>query len=201
MKDILLTTLRDKNTGLAEFRHTTENLASIMAQEASLYLETEFRTVETPLKATSGFYFKNSIVLVPILRAGLALLYPFMRFFPYAKVGFIGMRRNETNFEPYTYYHNIPPIQPQEEVLILEPMIATGGSGVNAISLIKKEGVKEEQILFLSILAAPSGLQRISQEYPKVRIHALQIDESLNDHKFIVPGLGDFGDRYFGTVT
>ncbi len=201
MKEFLLTLLRNKETSSPEFRAVTERLALLLAMAAAEYLPTEKIEVETPLAVTEGVRIKHPIVLIPILRAGLALLYPFMRFFPECKVGFIGMRRDEVTAEPHTYYQNIPPIKAYEKVMILEPMIATGGSSTTAITILKQHGVVEDQIIVLSILGAPEGITRINKQFSRVVLHVLQTDAELNHKKFIIPGLGDFGDRYFGTVS
>lgn len=199
MKQILLSILRDKNTSRAQFRDATAKLAALLAEEASQYLTKEKFVVETPLGPAQGTRFQNSIVLVPILRAGLALLYPFMHFFPDARVGFVGMRRDEVTAEPHQYYQNIPTILPEDQIIVLEPMIATGGSGTACLERLCRAGAKQEQILFVGIVAAPEGLNVIHYDFPRVRCFVASIDEGLNSRKFILPGLGDFGDRYFGT--
>ena len=201
MKEILITELRDKNTSMAKFRQATHHIGNLLAIEAANLLEKETFSVHTPLKHAPGFRMKNSQVLVPVLRAGLSLLPAFLNFFPDAKVGLLGLRRDESTAIPHLYYANLPQISAEDDVLILEPMLATG----NTISmvmdvLIKDIGVKPNKIMLCSIVAAPEGLNKIKTYVPQAKIIALQLDESLNDKKFIVPGLGDFGDRYFGTV-
>lgn len=199
MKEILIATLRDKRTSRADYRNATEKLGWVLAAEAAAFLELEPRAVETPLGTTRAEFVKHPVVLIPILRAGAALLPSFMRFFDTARVGFIGMKRDEETAVAHTYYCNLPPVVDGEEVIILEPMIATGGSTCDAIALLLRHGVAEEQILFVSVIAATQGLARVRQNYPNVRLLVAQEDPELNDRKFIVPGLGDFGDRYFGT--
>lgn len=199
MKDILLTILRDRQTTQTQYRIATEKLASYLAIEASAYLKKEQFSIQTPLTSTEGIRFQNDIILVPILRAGLALLYPFLRFYPEARVGFLGMRRDEVTAEPFHYYENLPYFKESDDVMVLEPMIATGGSSVISVDILKKWGVKEEKIIFVSVIAAPEGLERLKKHHPHIKLVVAQVDKSLNKEKFIIPGLGDFGDRYFGT--
>lgn len=199
MKDLLITTLRDKNTTQGEYRSATEKLAFLLAIEAGHMLAKETFSVTSPMGPTNGYKLKHNVVLVPVLRSGLALLYPFMRYFPNAKVGFVGMKRDEITAEAHNYYINLPHIEPEDTVIVLEPMLATGGSAAGTIEILKKSGVKEEKILGIHVIAAPEGIQFVRSQHPNVRIHAAQVDECLNTKKFIVPGLGDFGDRYFGT--
>jgi uracil phosphoribosyltransferase len=199
MKESLIAQLRDKTTSRAEYRNTTEKLGWVLAAEAADLLEQEERIVQTPLAPATGSFVKNSVVLIPILRAGAALLPSFMHFFDQARVGFLGMKRDEETAEADMYYCNLPPVRPDEDVLILEPMIATGGSSCQAIEALIRHGVKEEQILFVSVIAATEGLAHLRNSHPKIRLLVGQEDAELNDVKFIVPGLGDFGDRFFGT--
>ena len=199
MKEILMTILRDKETSRDAYRAATERLAALLALEAADALPQEKITVETPIAAAQGRRFSHDVVLVPVLRSGLALLYPFLSFFPKARVGFIGMQRDEATAVAHCYYSNLPPIAPDDRVIVLEPMIATGGSGVATLSLIREAGVPQENILFVALIAAPQGLERIRSHHPLVRLIVAQMDQTLNSQHFIVPGLGDFGDRYFGT--
>lgn len=199
MKEILIAQLRDRTTSRADYRQTTEKLGWVLAAEAADHLAQEERTVQTPLAPTQGLFVKNSVVLIPILRAGAALLPAFMRFFDRARVGFLGMKRDEETAKADMYYCNLPPIGPNEEVIILEPMIATGGSSCMAIAALLERGVVEKQILFVSVIAATEGLHKLRTAHPGVRLLVGQEDAKLNDVKFIVPGLGDFGDRFFGT--
>jgi uracil phosphoribosyltransferase len=201
MKDILISILRNKNSTAADYRQVTERLGFLLALEASADLPKKSVPMETPLESTQGYRFTHPVVLVPILRAGLALLYPFMRYFPDAAVGFIGLRRDEETAKPHVYYTNLPPIPEDAYVIILEPMIATGGSSIQAISILCEHGVKEDHIIFISILGATSGIDNLRKRFPKIFMHVAQVDNNLNAQQFIVPGLGDFGDRYFGTVS
>ena len=199
MKEILISRLRDKNTSIADFREATEKLGFLLAGEVFSFLKQNSYVLKTPLSQTEGVELSRPTTLVPILRSGFALLPPFLKFFPKARVGFVGMRRDEKTAEPHQYYHNLPHLLKEEDVLILEPMIATGGSGLACIRQLLEAGAKEEQILFIGIIAAPIGIKVINDCFPKVKIHIAQIDQKLNAQKFILPGLGDFGDRYFGT--
>jgi len=141
----------------------------------------------------------GELIIVPILRAGLAMLPSFLHFYPEASVGFLGMRRNEETKEPNLYYENLPPFQQNSSVIVIDPMIATGGSGILALEKIKQKGIPEERIIYVGILAATEGIERVKGLFPKVHLVIGQIDPHLDQNAFIVPGLGDFGDRYFGT--
>lgn len=200
MKETWITTLRDQQSTRAEFRSAAHQLARYLANEAGSYLEKESYSVQSPLSSTTGWRLKNKVVLVPILRSGLALLSTFLESFHEAKVGILGLKRDEVTAIPHLYYQNLPPIAQEEDVLILEPMLATGNT-VSAVMdiLMNEAGVREHKIMLCSIVSAPEGYERIQNEYPKVKKVILQRDECLNAKKFIVPGLGDFGDRYFGT--
>lgn len=199
MKEILMTILRDKTTSRAAYREAAEKLAVLLALEAAAWLPRKKVSIQTPLAESEGVRFSHNVVLVPILRSGLALLYPFLKDFPEARVGFIGMRRDEVTAEPHNYYVNLPPLSREDRVLVLEPMIATGGSGIAALALLMDAGIAPEHILYVGVIAATEGLEKIRTHYPRVEIIVAQTDSALNSAKFIVPGLGDFGDRYFGT--
>ncbi|MBU1008042.1 uracil phosphoribosyltransferase [Candidatus Dependentiae bacterium] len=199
MKEALLTTLRNKKTSIAQFRQAAEKLGLILAAEAAQLLEQETISIETPLAKTEGGQFKNNLVLVPILRSGIALLNPFLHFFQRASVGFVGLQRDEKTAVAELYYYKMPPLSAQDDVILLDPMIATGGSAIDALNILKEKGAHEEKIVFVAIVAAPDGLERIKKAFPKIKIIVPAIDERLNNKKFIIPGLGDFGDRFFGT--
>lgn len=200
MKDILLTTLRDKSSSQADFRLATEKLGAILACEASLFLERRHTDIETPLATFPGSAFKNNVALVPILRSGLALLPAFLRYYENAKVGFIGMRRDEETAIAHCYYENLPRISMDDNIIILEPMIATGGSAYSAIARLLDKGYKQEKMILVSIIGASEGIGKIQADLPNVHLILAQYDTQLTPHKFILPGLGDFGDRYFGTL-
>ena len=193
----LLSELRDKNTKRDHFRYVADRLSESLAYEAFDRLPKVEYPLSTPISETKGAKLKNPIVLIPILRSGLAMLYPFLRVFDHAKVGFFGMRRDEKTFDAKLYYENLPDIQKDEDVIILDPMLATGGSAYRALTLLADKGIDCSHLFYVGMVAAPEGLDKI-QEFPITTIIA-SIDERLNDKKYIVPGLGDFGDRYFGT--
>lgn len=200
MKDILLTTLRNKTSSQAEFRSATEKLGAVLANEASAFLERRHTDIETPLATFPGNVLKNEVVLIPILRSGLALLPPFLKYFDSAKVGFIGMRRDEDTAIAHCYYENLPKISTDDNIIILEPMLATGGSAFYAIQKLLEKGFKQEKMILVSIIGASEGVAKIESELPNVHLVLAQYDTLLTSNKFILPGLGDFGDRYFGTV-
>lgn len=139
------------------------------------------------------------VTLIPILRSGLALLTAFLKAFPDATVGFVGMKRDEQTAMPMLYYKNIPVIQPNSQVIILDPMLATGGSATAVLKIITEMGVAQEQIIFVSIISAPEGIDKIKREFPEIKVIIGVQDQGLTKDKFIIPGLGDFGDRFFGT--
>jgi uracil phosphoribosyltransferase len=201
MKQTLVTTLRNKKTSLSDFRKATESLAFLLANKASKHLEKQNIIIETPITKTTGTKLKNDIILVPVLRAGLSLVSPFMHFFKdkETKVGFIGARRNEETAIASIYYQHLPQISEYDDVIILETMLATAGTASLAIDILKKAGAKENKIIFVAILASKEGIKVLSDKYPEVKIVIAETDPTLNDKKYIVPGLGDFGDRFYGT--
>ncbi len=200
MKQTLLTILRDKKTDIAKFRKTSQILAELLAGEVFNYLAKEKIKVETPIATTTGYRVKNHVVLIPILRSGLALLPAFVDFFQDATIGCIGLKRDEKTAIPHLYYKNLPKISKNDDVIILDPMIATGGSGSDAIKILKKEGIKEEKMIFAAVIASEQGIKSLKKNFPKMKIFCVQTDPKLNKNFFIVPGLGDFGDRFFGTL-
>ena len=177
--------LRDRNTGTKEFRDLVSEIAMLLCYEATRDLPTEEVEVETP------------VALVPILRAGLGMVDGMLNLIPAAKVGHIGMYRNEETLEPVEYYCKLPSDINEREVFVLDPMLATGGSSCDAIAQIKKRGAKH--IKFIGLVAAPQGLKALHEAHPDVDIYVGALDEKLNDNGYIVPGLGDAGDRIFGT--
>ena len=195
----LLTILRNKKTTIERFRQISEKLGFVLANEVSKLLDKKKITIETPLAPTEGCKFENNIILVPILRSGIVLLNPFLKFFEQAKVGFVGLQRDEKTAIAELYYYKVPSISAQDDVILLDPMIATGGSAIDALKILKERGAKEEKIIFAAVIAATEGLERIKKTFPKIKIIIPEVDKELNDKKFIVPGLGDFGDRFFGT--
>lgn len=193
-----LSILRDVNTETTDFRAAMARIATILAYFALKELPLRQSNIETPITQTKGYEIDTEIIVVPILRAGLSLVNAIINFVPDAKVGHLGMYRDETTHEPVDYYSKLPAGLNSGHVLLVDPMLATGGSADDAIGFLKKQGAK--QIRFISLISAPEGLERIQTKYPDVSIITAAIDEKLNDDAFIVPGLGDAGDRYFGTV-
>lgn len=193
-----LSILRNKNTGTKEFRELISEISMFLCYKAFQDVSLQKTTIETPLqKIETGILDENAYAFVPILRAGLGMIDGVLKVVPNAKVGHIGMYRNEETFEPVPYFFKVPKDIDHREVILLDPMLATGGSAIDAISSLKKHGV--QKIKFLCIIAAPEGLKALEEKYPDVPIYCGCIDEYLNDSKYIVPGLGDAGDRIFGT--
>ena len=193
-----LAILRDKKTGTKEFRELISEIAMFLCYEAMRDAKLETTEIETPLeKMKIGKLDEDKYAFVPILRAGTGMLDGVIRVIPNAKIGHIGMYRNEKTFEPVNYYFKVPKDIEHREVIILDPMLATGGSALDAIELLKSKGVKN--IKFLSIIAAPEGIKKVEERHPDVQIYCAHIDDHLNENKYIVPGLGDAGDRIFGT--
>lgn len=192
-----LTILRDKNTGTDAFRRHTAIVSQIMIMEATKGLPLQKKQVETPLATATGFEIEQTIVFAPVLRAGISMLFSARDFLPWAPVGFIGLERDEKTAIAREYYQKFPANVKDKLVLVLDPMLATGGSLVDTIAALKKKGA--QTIAAVCIVAAPEGIALLQQKHPQVEIYTAAIDDHLNEKKFIVPGLGDFGDRYFGT--
>ena len=189
--------LRDVGTSTKEFREIVGEIAMLMGYEATRHLPLTEKEVETPITKTTGRYIDSPVSIVPILRAGLGMVDAIKSLIPTAKIGHIGLYRDHTTHEPVEYYCKLPKEISEGETFVLDPMLATGGSAVAAIDFIKKRGGKN--IKFMCIIAAPIGIQTLSEAHPDVEIFVGNIDEGLNDHCYIVPGLGDAGDRIFGT--
>jgi uracil phosphoribosyltransferase len=192
-----LSILRDKNTSNHLFRTTLRRIASVMAFQVTHDLPTKVRPVHTPLEKTKGYSLAQDIIIVPVLRAGLGLVEGFLDFLPEARVGHVGLYRNEETLEPVDYYSKFPRNLGNSLVLLLDPMLATGGSGAAAITFLKNKGAK--RIRFVTLLAAPEGVRKIVKAHPDVQIFTTVLDRQLNAHGYILPGLGDAGDRIFGT--
>ena len=193
-----LAILRDKNTGTKEFREIISELATFLCYEAMRDAKTKEVEIETPIqKMMTRKIDENNYAFVPILRAGTGMLDGIINVVPNAKIGHIGMYRDEETFKPNVYFFKVPKDIDKREVIIIDPMLATGGSGIDAIELLKQKGVKD--IKFLCIIAAPEGIKKVEEKYPDVQIYTAAIDEKLNEHAYIIPGLGDAGDRIFGT--
>jgi len=193
-----LSILRDERTGVKDFREIVSEIATLMCYEATRDLPLKEVTIKTPVatgtfKALSG----KKLAIVPILRAGIGMVDGILTLIPSAKVGHIGLFRDPETHEPVKYYYKMPDDIAQRDVIVVDPMLATGGSAAAAIQFLKEDGVKH--IKLMDIIAAPEGIERVHREHPDVDIYVAAVDEKLNDHAYIVPGLGDAGDRIFGT--
>lgn len=195
-----LTLLRDKNTSIADFRKAAERLCHCIAQQALSHVEKKRVAVETPMGPMEGHALKNATVLVPILRSGLAMLPPFFHYFEAATVGVLGLKRDEQTKQAHLYYSQMPTTSPEDDIIIIDPMLATGGTAIIATQAMIDLGHPEEKILFCGIICSKEGLATYRERFPKVHTIIAAEDPTLNTDKFIVPGLGDFGDRYFGTL-
>lgn len=190
--------LRDRNTNHKEFRALVEELAMLLAFEATRDLRTREVEVETPLARTRGKTISGfELAVVPILRAGLGMEPGITKLMPTARVGHVGIWRDPETLNPVTYYVKLPEDIAQREVMILDPMLATGGSASECVRLIKERGAR--RFKFMCLIAAPEGIARVHRDHPDVEIYTAAVDERLNDHGYILPGLGDAGDRLFGT--
>lgn len=192
-----LTLLRRKETVTKEFRETLNEIAGLMAFEISRDIPLKSVRVETPLALCDSGELAREIVLVPVLRAGLGMVEGITNLIPTAKVGHIGLYRNEETLQPITYYEKLPSNLPESIVMVLDPMLATGGSASAAIAAIKKYG--PSTIKLVCVVGAPEGVKRIENDHPDIDIYLAVLDEGLNDVGYILPGLGDAGDRLFGT--
>ena len=193
-----LAVIRNKNTGTKEFREIIGEIATLLCYEAMKDAKLSKTEIETPIcKMEAEMLDENQYAFVPILRAGTGMLDGLINVIPNAKIGHIGLYRNEETLKPVKYYYKMPKDIQNREVIVLDPMLATGGSAVDAITMLKEDGVKH--IKFLSIISAPEGIKKLSEIHPDVQLYTACIDKSLNDVGYIVPGLGDAGDRIFGT--
>lgn len=193
-----LSLMRDKTTGVKEFREATREIAMLMCYEATRDLPLKEITIETPVAdARVHVISGKKIALVPILRAGLGMVDGMLQLVPSAKVGHIGLYRDHETHLPVEYYNKLPPDIEERDVIVLDPMLATGGSAIDAIEIVKRS--RPKSIKFLCIIAAPEGLKALSEAHPDVHIYCASVDERLNEDCYILPGLGDAGDRIFGT--
>ncbi|MEJ5304359.1 MAG: uracil phosphoribosyltransferase [Ignavibacteria bacterium] len=192
-----LTILRDKNTTPLEFRNAIKRISSVLVTAVTKNFELKEIKVQTPLEKTVGYKLNHEVVIVPILRAGLTLVDPFLEMIPDASVGHIGLYRDEETLKPVDYYLKLPKNIKRAKVLIIDPMLATGGSASAAISFLKERGAKD--LTLVCLVAAPEGVNKVSTEHKDVKIFAVSLDRTLNDRGYILPGLGDAGDRTFGT--
>lgn len=195
--DHSLTVIRRKETTTEEFRRHAGIVSKILLVEVMKGLGTANIRIDTPLAPMTGKKLKDDVIVVPVLRAGLAMLFAIQDFLPSVAVGFIGLERDEKTAQAREYYQKLPKIFASHKVLVIDPMLATGGSFDDTVTLLKAKGAKH--ITIVSIVSAPEGIKRMQKRHPDVTIVTAAVDTHLNPRKFIVPGLGDFGDRYFGT--
>ena len=193
-----LSIMRDKNTGSKEFRELLDEISMLMVYEVTRDLPTQDVEITTPIcTCTTKMLAGKPIGIIPILRAGLGMVNGVMELIPNAKVGHIGLYRDPVTLEPVEYYCKLPEDAEHRELFVVDPMLATGGSAAAAITFLKKRGCNNVRLL--NLIAAPEGIKRVQDEHPDVDIYVAGLDEKLNDHGYIVPGLGDAGDRLFGT--
>ncbi len=194
----VVTHLRDKSTKPATFRTLCYQITLLLAIEATRDLPTEDKTVETPLETVVGRVLAHQpLVVVPILRAGLGMVQPFLDTFPDVSVGYIGLERDHATAVARSYYCKLPPLTERSRVMLVDPMLATGGSAVQAIAVLRAQGVAD--VSLLSIVSAPEGVAAVEKSFPGLPIFTATLDRELNAGKYILPGLGDFGDRLYGT--
>lgn len=193
-----VTILRNKETQSSEFRSALSRVAYAVAIEIAKNFEVSEIEVETPLEKTKGYKLKQQIVLVPVLRAGLSMVSSFLEMIPDAKVGHIGLQRDEKTLEPIDYYYKTPKNLDESITILLDPMLATGGSAVASFNYLKKKGA--DKCMLACLIAAPEGVEKMNKEHPAIPIFTGALDRQLNQVGYIVPGLGDAGDRTFGTL-
>jgi len=196
--DYKLTILRNKNTKSSLFRQTMNEVSYLLAAEVLQHLKYKKTLIQTPLKKTSGVTLVQSIVIVPILRAGLGLVEGFIKLLPNAEKGHIGLYRDEQTYKPVEYLCKLPKVK-NKLFIVLDPMLATGNSSAEAINLLKSAGVNMSNTILASLLATPEGLKNIKKTHPRLKMFTVSVDSGLDKNKFIIPGLGDAGDRYMGT--
>jgi uracil phosphoribosyltransferase len=192
-----LTVMRDRSTGFGEFRQALFEASAILAVEAARDLPVSSVSVETPLETTSGSRLPDEITIVPVLRAGLGMVDGFLRLLPGARVGHVGVYRDEEEHRPVDYYERLPPGLADSHVFVVDPMLATGGSAVHALNRLKTAGA--QRLALVCLVVAPEGLAAVEQHHPDVRIFTAAVDRELDENAYIRPGLGDAGDRVFGT--
>lgn len=191
-----LTRLRDRDTGHMEFRRVLSEVAALMLYEATRSFAAEPVAVRTPLERTRGLKLSRDVVLVPVLRAGLGMLDSILQLIPNARVGFIGLKREETTLRAHFYHQSLPKDLRRYEVILIDPMLATGGSTVAAMELLTSLGAR--RVRLVNLVAAPEGIRKVRRHFPRLPIFTAAIDRSLNERGYILPGLGDAGDRLFG---
>ena len=189
--------LRDKKTNNLNFRTMLNEISGLMVYEITRNLPVKSIRVQTPLEATSAYILAKPVTLIPILRAGLAMCDGILNLIPNARVGHLGLYRDKTSLKPIEYYKKFPPDFEKSEIIVIDPMLATGGSASAALDFVKKEGAKH--LTFVCLVASPEGVQLLEEYHPDVPIYTAALDRQLNDHGYILPGLGDAGDRIYGT--
>jgi len=195
--DHKLTIIRNKETKTKEFRETVSEIAALLTYEITRNLSLKEKEIETPVSKTLGFELKDEVVIVPILRAGLGMVDGIHNLIPSAKIGHIGLYRDEKTLEAKEYYAKFPLEIENSIVLLIDPMLATGNSTIKAIEILKEKKAKE--IIFVGLVGSPEGVEKLQKAYPETKIYLAALDEKLNENGYIVPGLGDAGDRLFGT--
>jgi uracil phosphoribosyltransferase len=189
--------LRSKKSNNLSFRNMLDEIAALMVYEVTRDLPLDEREVETPLEITTGYVLSKKLTLVPILRAGLAMCDGILKLIPQARVGHLGLYRDKDSLKPVEYYSKFPSDMSESEVIIIDPMLATGGSAVAAVDFVKKTGVKS--IRFVCLVASPEGVKHMAERHGNVHLYAAALDRQLNERGYILPGLGDAGDRIYGT--
>lgn len=192
-----LTIMRKKETGTKDFRQNLDEIGGLMVYEVTRDLELKEISIETPICETTGYELAKDVVIVPILRAGLGVVNGIQNLIPTSRVAHIGMYRDEETLEPHPYFEKYPSHMDEATVIIVDPMLATGGSSIAAIDMVKKQGAKN--VTLVCLVGAPEGVKAVEEAYPDVDIYLAALDDHLNENGYIVPGLGDAGDRIFGT--
>lgn len=189
--------LRDKHTDNLNFRNVLDEIGALMVYEITREFPSRVSNVQTPMEETTGYLLSKKITLVPILRAGLAMCEGILKLIPQARVGHLGLYRDKKSLKPVEYYCKFPSDIADSEVIIIDPMLATGGSAAAAIDYVKKQGVKS--IRFVCLVASPEGVKHLAENHPDIPVYTAALDRQLNEHGYILPGLGDAGDRIYGT--
>lgn len=197
--ELWMSILRNKKTSRDQFRQAAHQISRIIAFQVTQELSMEHIKIDTPIAPTTGLTFKQPIMLVPVLRSGIVMMQSFLEVFSSAVVGIVGLKRDEKTALPHWYYHNVPSFDDNTQIIVLDPMIATGGTAAATLSHLHELGAKACNIIFAAIVSTPEGLGTIKTVMPEVKIICAANDQGLTPDKFIIPGLGDFGDRYFGT--
>ncbi|HHU20958.1 MAG TPA: uracil phosphoribosyltransferase [Acholeplasma sp.] len=192
-----LTLIRNEETGTKDFRETVEEISMLMAYEVTRNLPTVEKKVKTPIATMKGKVLAKEVVIVPIIRAGIGMVDGILKLIPTAKVGYVGVYRDDKTLLPHEYYVKLPDKLDEATILVVDPMLATGGSASHTIDLLKKRNAKD--ISYVGIVGAPEGVKALQEKHPDVNIFLAALDEKLNDNGYIVPGLGDCGDRLYGT--